>query len=115
MTPQEFKNGAKLAFIGGGIKLAAQLIYSIGHIKGVWYVGEIVSDVLFWLSFNIFFRTNPKYKATATAFLMLSVNDLLDQILFDPSSFGWNEKVFFTLIILWYIRSIRKCRRLKNG
>lgn len=115
MTPQDKKISFWLAILGGSTRLVSQLLYTLLGVEGFWFVGNCLSHVFFWMSLNKLLQTNKTAKLTTTAFLLLSVNDLLDQVLFDPGSFGWNEKVFFTLVIMWYTANILKWRKAKNG
>jgi hypothetical protein len=45
-------------------------------------------------------RQDKKLNAWAKIVFWLSINNLCDEIFFDPKSFGWNE-IFFALLIVF--------------
>jgi len=104
-----------LALLGGLIKFATGILYTVWDVMGVWFIGNAISHVLFWAAFVSLFQKNRKMHDLATFFLFLSVNDLIDEMFFDNTVFGANEMLFFALICFWYIRKQIKLWRLKHG
>jgi len=115
MTERDKNLAIWCAISGGIIKLVSATLWTIFGVKGVWFVGASMSHVLFWLAFTILFEKDRKARDLANFFLLLATNDLIDELFFDNTVFGWNEAVFFLLIITWYCRKLYKCIHSKNG
>jgi len=113
MTERDKKNAVRIALAGGIIKLVSGFLYTIFDVQGVWFVGNSISNLLFWAAFVILFQKDKRAKDMANFFLLLSINDSIDEVFFDNTVFGWNEILFFTLVLIWYIRKLYKCQRLK--
>ncbi len=73
--------------------------------RKVYYVGQALSFVLILLAAKI----NPKDHITNIIFqltLWLALNNLLDELLFDPLKLGWNELIFAIGISFWALFKI---------
>lgn len=73
--------------------------------KGSFYIGMAL--FVFLLSVNLFSSNRKKF--AYFLLLCLSINNLLDELFFDPTIFGWNEIVSALLIpVIYYARKIHK-------
>jgi hypothetical protein len=76
--------------------------------KGFFYKG--VALYLFILALGLYLNDNRKL--TYFLLLCLSINNLLDELLFDPTKNGINELIALVLIpIIWYFKKNNKCQK----
>jgi len=115
MTESDKNSIYKIAIVGGIVKLSTGILYTLGDVMGVWFIGNAIAHVLFWFAFVSLFEKNRKMHDLATFFLFSSINELIDEMFFDNTVFGANEMLFFALISFWYIRKQIKLWRLKRG
>lgn len=103
----------KVFIVGLTIRLVGQLLFEGCGVKGVWYN----SDALAWLVCILAARENlpdRKYHDVLTFFVGLAINNLFDEIFFDPTRLHWNEAVFALIGLLWLIYKTRKKWREKK-
>lgn len=102
-----------IGIVGLTIKLLSQLSYCPLGIKEVWYIG----DALAWLLIIVSIRSLVKEEFMYTVlsfFVGLSLNNLFDEVFFDPSKLQWNEAVFALIGLIWLIYKTRKKWRKKK-
>lgn len=94
-----------LGLIGLTIKLASQLIP----------FNEGIGDAAGWLLVILAIRSLVKEKILymlLTFFVGLSINNLFDEIFFDPTKLQWNEAIFALIGLIWLIyKTIIKWRK----
>lgn len=96
-----------LGLIGLTIKLASQLIP----------FNEGIGDAAGWLLVILAIRSLVKEKILyilLTFFVGLSINNLFDEIFFDPTKLQWNEAIFALIGLIWLIYKTTKKWREKN-
>lgn len=116
MSPQQLRTIFKYFMLAGCIRLASNLLFSLCHIKGVYYLGNSISHIFFWLAGDIVirkvdFKVPDTGKIFSILFLFYSINDFLDEILFDPKVFGWNEGLFFFGSLIWAVYKYQKSKQ----
>jgi hypothetical protein len=93
---------------GTTILLVALLVISIvcRNYEPAYFVG----DALCWVIALqiIVLNTAGKQKIIAQGILLLTVSNLLDEVIFDPTTTGINEWVFFALVAIWSIKRFYK-------
>lgn len=114
MSPQQLKDIAKIAILGGVIRVTGDLLYSAFAVKGVFYICNAISHVMFWWVFTCLFK-KLEWKLGRIAidvFFIYGISALLDEIFFDPSKLQLNEVLFAIIVLIWSMRNYIKC--LKN-
>ena len=72
----------------------------------IWMLCDAVAKSLFAMALAIFVGG---YLREWFIFLAcLSLNNVLDEIYFDPFSLGWNEAVIFVLLVAYYSHKITR-------
>lgn len=113
MTPLQYRMVFRLGLLGGLVRLSSNLMFSVLGIKGVYYIGNCVSHIFFWLALDIVFR-KVEFKVVdlgkliSTLFLMYGISDFLDEMFFDPTKFGGNEILFFFGSAVWFFIKYHK-------
>lgn len=107
MTPDQIKSVFRYGVLAGFTRLASTLMFSVLKIKGIYYLGNCISHILFWIALDIVFRkvefkTVGLGRMVSTLFLMYSLNDFIDEMFFNPASFGGNEVLFFFGSAVWF-------------
>jgi len=76
--------------------------YNLWHIAwhGFFYQCNAIFISLMTLLLKDLSRKDRKLNMWANIIFWLSINNLCDELLFDPLRFGWNE-LFFTLLIVF--------------
>lgn len=116
MTGAKYKG---LLWSAGGVMLLADLVFSApgfsayyGFPANLYYIGIALSIFLFHLFIFLNFR---KYFVTFLL-LALSVNKLLDEIIFDPTKLQLNELLFtFAIVIFGLYRQRLISRSTKDS
>lgn len=76
------------------------------HATNVWMLCDATAKALFALSLAIFFDS---YLREWFIFLScLSINNVLDELYFDPLRLGWNEAAIFIIVLVYYTFRITK-------
>lgn len=83
--------------------------------RHLWYINKLffyIGDALAWpIALGIIVWLTVGYaQIIAEAIFLLTLSNLLDEVFFDPVTIGINEYVFFTIITVWTIIRLRKCR-----
>lgn len=76
--------------------------------KKVYYVGQALSFVLIILAGRIKTVDDEVTKIFFDFTMWLAISNLMDELFFDPVSFGVNEIIFSTLVIIWTVYRVIK-------
>jgi hypothetical protein len=83
--------------------------------RALWkYCGFLWSydlfDAIAWCLVLYFLQriTQNIYRRITAAVYYLAVGNLMDELFFDPTSFGWNEIVFLCMVLGWLFYHIIK-------
>jgi uncharacterized membrane protein len=94
--------------------IAAYNLWPLQLIPGLFYKGIGISFLLMSLYVMYKEKGRPAFKY-GVAFFMLTINNLMDELLFNPEKFGWNEYAFLGITIAYLIISIHYENNRKNG
>ncbi len=81
-------------------------IWDMGYIPGTHRKWYYVLDAISWLpaAISIKFYTGIRtHRCFLEVFILVVINNIMDELLFDPIHLNWNELVFLSLIIVWTI------------
>lgn len=99
------KKGFAYFIAGGTVRVISDLCFSAFKISGIWYPGNAISHVLFWMAARAIFRNCGKYIVWVNVFFGASLNAFIDETFFDPTAFGWNEKLFAVVLFLYILHA----------
>lgn len=85
--------------------------FDFGSIEGrkVYYVGQALSFILIILAGWIKREKDEVAEIFFQFTFLLAMNNLLDELFFDPVIFGLNEIIFATGAIIWTVYLLIKC------
>lgn len=90
--------------------IAALIVFIAGYNlwpfvwKGFFYQSMAVGFIIVF----VLLREMPSIRRWATMGMWFSFNNLLDEIFFDPTKFGWNEYCVASIILIITFRNGRK-------
>lgn len=101
-------------------KLAAYFMHwyrvEYGHeiVSAGYYKLSALHDLLAASLVYYLVRENKSYKIVAFSWVMLAVNQMLDELFFDPAKFQANELLFGVVVVIYSIVNLsRACRTNK--
>ena len=90
--------------------------------KGSFYYGNALFIVMLCLFINLIVKQSKEYKLfslvrfVSFSLLCYSLNNLADEIIFEPGVFGWNEKVFAVAVpLIWIIKTKLYARQIPSA
>lgn len=75
---------------------------------GAFYHGIAASFLLIFIFLRRISKKEPFLHATATILMWLALNNVLDEIFFDPRTFGINEYIVAAIVIFITYRKVWK-------